>query len=42
MDRKAITLQQLEEALRDMSRWIKDKLTGYIAEPSVDGKAGTC
>lgn len=40
MDKKAITLQQLEEALRDLTRWIKDKLTGYIAEPSVDGKSG--
>ena len=40
MDKKAITLQQLEEALRDLTRWIKDKLTGYIAEPSVDGESG--
>ena len=40
MDKKAITLQQLEEALRDLTRWIKDKLSGYIAEPAAEGKSG--
>lgn len=40
MDKKAVTLQQVEEALRDLSRWIKDKLTGYMAEPAAEGKSG--
>ena len=40
MDKKAITLEQMEEALRDLTRWIKDKLTGYIAEPAAEGKSG--
>lgn len=40
MEKKAITLQQLEEALRDMSRWIREKLTGFIREPAAEGGAG--
>lgn len=40
MDKKAITLQQLEEALRDLARWIRDKLSGYVAEPNAEGKSG--
>ena len=40
MDKKAITLQQLEEALRDLARWIRDKLRGYVAEPETEGKNG--
>ncbi|MBQ2896391.1 MAG: hypothetical protein IJE26_06750 [Oscillospiraceae bacterium] len=40
MEKKAITLEQLEEALRDLSRWIQDKLRSYIVEPAAEGKAG--
>lgn len=40
MEKKAITLQQLEEALRDMSRWIKDKLKGFLQVPSTEGEPG--
>ncbi len=40
MDKKVISLQQLEEALRDMSRWIRDKLAGYIKEPEAEGQSG--
>ena len=40
MDKKAITLQQLEEALRDLTRWIRDKLKDYMAEPTAEGESG--
>lgn len=40
MEKKAITLQQLEEALRDLTRWIRDKLAGYMEEPAAEGKSG--
>ena len=40
MEKKAITLQQLEEALRDMTRWIQEKLRSCIAEPAAEGKSG--
>ena len=40
MNKKAITLQQLEEALRDLARWIRDELRGYVAEPEAEGKSG--
>ena len=40
MDKKAITLEQMEEALRDMTRWIQNKLKSYIAEPAAEGKSG--
>lgn len=40
MEKKAITLQQLEEALRDLTRWIREKLTGYLQEPAAEGQSG--
>lgn len=40
MEKKAISLQQLEAALRDMGRWIREKLAGYIKEPAAEGGAG--
>lgn len=40
MTKKAITLQQLEETLRDLTRWIRDKLAGYMEEPAAEGKSG--
>lgn len=40
MEKKAITLQQLEEALRDLTRWIRDKLAGYMEEPAAEGESG--
>lgn len=40
MDKKAITLEQLEEALRDLTRWIRDKLKSYLQEPAAEGKSG--
>ncbi|MBE6969282.1 MAG: hypothetical protein E7442_04060 [Ruminococcaceae bacterium] len=40
MSKLAITLQQLEEALRDMTRWMQDKLRSYIVEPAAEGKSG--
>lgn len=40
MTKKAITLQQMEEALRDFTRWLRDKLAGYMEEPAAEGKSG--
>ena len=40
MSKKAITLQQLETALQDFTRWLREKLTGYVPEPAAEGKSG--
>jgi len=40
MSKKAVSLAQLEEALRDMARWIREKLSGYVAEPAAEGPSG--
>lgn len=40
MVKKAITLHQMEEALRDFSLWLREVLREYIAEPAAEGKSG--
>ena len=40
MSKLAITLQQHEEALRVMSRWILEKFQSYMREPAAEGKSG--
>lgn len=40
MSKKAVSLVQLEEALRDLARWIREKLNGYVAEPAAEGESG--
>lgn len=40
MNKKMVSLAQLEEALRDFTRWIKDKLEGYVEEPPTEGESG--